>query len=247
MRRAVAVASLAVAVMIATTGCFENLGSLLGSGSRRVSLDDRMMEYINGRYDDGFTYDGPQPNTTNTATTRRILVVTERFPDEYITVFYNKSDDGEEVFNDNYLYFVYREQTIEFLKGLLGDILGHDFKLFYALPASVHSEKLPDGTTFEQYISSDLSMIGFTAVVAPGYELADGDSLIQRFKEALSANGIVDINGLIYFTDDPDDYAALNGVGSPLINDPTISDFRLTRRNAGLPRLNISASDIYWM
>jgi hypothetical protein len=184
-------------IMIGMGGCM----------SRSESMDRRMMEYINGRYDDTFTFIERKNFTNSTATSRQILVRSERFPDEYITVRIG-TRDGVEFLSDDYLYFVYREQTTAFLEELLADVFEHDFKLFYEDTPSAGVRVLPADATFEEYISNEASSIGFVAVIAPGYDL-DRDALPVKMSKAFASHNMM-VSGLaLRFSNDIEAYKSL--------------------------------------
>jgi hypothetical protein len=135
------------------------------------------------------------------------LVRSERFPDEYITVRIVLRDE-DDFFDDDYLYFVYREQTTAFLEELLAEVFEHDFIFFYGRTPAVGGFALPADVTFEEYISNQASSIGFVAVMAPGYDL-DRDALPVKMSKAFASHNMY-LRGLaLYFSDDIEAYGSL--------------------------------------
>ena len=182
-------------------------GTDAGSSAPQSTLpiDERMMEYINSRYDESFEFYGRKSGIYSSVQFN-ILVTSAKYPGELINVLY-AVEDGVEIFNDNYLYFVYREQTEALLGSILTDAFSHDFKLFYGMDPPVGVNTVPGDASFYEYISNDASWIMFTAVLAPGY--GDGTNLIERLREGFAAYGMIVVNATVYLADDEGVYDGL--------------------------------------
>ena len=101
----------------------ENIGEPDGgaemSPKERRGLNDRMMEYINGRYDDTFTF---YRITNEGSVSREIRVRSERFPDELVTVRYGTYETKGPAVGSNTIpadatfdeYVTYRASKISF-------------------------------------------------------------------------------------------------------------------------------------
>jgi hypothetical protein len=85
-----------------------------------------MVDYINERYEDD-TFEFIRRDTWSS---HRIFVSSEKFPDERIMVSH-VTGDGADYFNDDYLYYKFREQATAKIEEILADSLEHEFKLFY--------------------------------------------------------------------------------------------------------------------
>jgi len=173
----------------------------------RSAFRDRMMDYIKGRYNDNFIciakkskfYDETQQN---------IYVKSKKYPDEYINVGYTNMN-GQEIFNDNYMYFVYREQTTNFLHELLRSALNVDFKLYYGEAPYVGLKKLPDNATFHEYISSEASRLSFAAILAPGFDTGDKINIIKNLRAAFASHNMIIEVAVLFFCREADIYETL--------------------------------------
>jgi hypothetical protein len=229
-------------IMIGVCGCMKN-NTNQGGGAKvsELSVREQVMEYINSRYDDHFTFYGREPGMYR-MNDIKILGESEKYPGEYITVLYSKSsEDGTVFLNDNYLYFKYREQTIEFLEGVLREFFNYDLKFFYDMvSAGVNLLELPADATFEEYISNKASRLRFTAVIAPGYDTGDGVALTQRLKEVFAAYNTVILGASVLFCDDPETYSSLDS--------RNISIYRAKYKGTAISiaRLNTGADRYEW-
>ena len=179
-----------------------------GREAEKMDLDSRMLAYINDRYDDVFTiYERTAGNLKGTE--RRIAVKSEKYPKEYITVVY-RNDDGDEFFNDDYLYYHYREQTIETLQKVLAEAIAYDFKVFFDGPPAVDTRTIPADATFDEYIADSASRVGFTAVVSPGYDIGVPGSLEEKLIGAFRQRRMVITNAIIRFCRDEGTYRMLD-------------------------------------
>jgi hypothetical protein len=165
-----------------------------------------MVEYINERYeDDTFTF-YQRYNWDN----HSILVTSEKFPNEYIRIAHITSD-GRDYFNDNYLYFKFREQATVAITEMLEEVLGHEFKLFYDNNAPyVGTDLLPADILFDDYMSNSASRLRFRAVVAPGYDASNQDTVTKRFKTVIDLLNIAIANSVVHFCIDIEVYESLN-------------------------------------
>lgn len=121
-----------------------------------------MVQYMNDKYtDDTFAYKGPFGGGAG-ADTKTIIVSSKNYPDRNIYVRHNFN--GSNVYTDNYLGVRYSAQTENAVKDVLNGVISCDYLLFY----EVDRYACPNtaGTlSFEEYIASDASCIGFTVVV----------------------------------------------------------------------------------
>ena len=168
------------------TGCMNN----------KESAVDKMVAYMNEKYDDHFEYSAPFGGGPD-ATSTQIIVTSEKYPKAQIWVeYYTK--DGNEIFADNYVSYKYEEQTRELLQTLLNDVFRSDVKLQYGVGTKGTVNNFTDNTSFEEYASSSASRIGFRAFV-----MDDGSAISiaeNELKEAIENSGFV-LSGLIFITD----------------------------------------------
>lgn len=174
-------------LLTGVTGCMNN----------KESVVDKMVAYMNKKYDDHFEYSAPfggGPDSTST----QIIVTSEKYPEAEIWVEYYTKDSNE-IFADNYVSYKYEEQTRELLQTLLNDVFHSNVKLQYGVGTKGTVNNFTDRTSFEEYASSPASRIGFRAFV-----MDDGMAISiaeNELKEAIENSGFV-LSGLIFITDD---------------------------------------------
>lgn len=173
---------------------------------RRESVEDRMLAYINGKYDDTFAFKSvfggsPGGNTT------KIIVSSEKFPGEDIYVVCT-TVDGQENFTDNYLGVKFEEQTREMLASRIAQCFGENFYVSYFPSNLACTENGSDQTTFKEYVAEKTSGISFEVVV--GYKVsADEKEIIANKVREMFAD--VSLIGRIFFVDDTVDFTGEDG------------------------------------
>ena len=172
-----------ILLVTGVTGCMNN----------KVSAVDKMVAYMNEKYDDHFEYSAPFGGRTG-GTAIQIMVVSEKFPDADIIVTYSPNLDK---YSDNYTNYKYEQVTFEILKEILSNVLETEFLLTYKaslLPSSDFS----DETTVETYISQIGSYIQFVAIVDKDYQIEDKDVFLDKLEAELEKHSIL-AQGRIYF------------------------------------------------
>jgi len=193
-----------VIIILGGGGC--DMDKAIGTSTWRKSLNDRMVAYMNERYDDTFTFEillniGRE--------TRKISVLSKKFPEDKIRVLYWKTDEGE-FFNDDYHHFLFKQQTITKLNEVLTEAFEHDFKMFYNSNIYVGIITMPADITFKEYIANKSSQINFNAVLAPGYDFSDQDAVVNKLRNTLTSHNIKILSASIIFSDDEDEYESLD-------------------------------------
>jgi len=197
---------LATTITMGVSGCMWK--KTQNNNKNKLTINERMMKYINERYDDTFTFLQIYENHPSYRK-REILVTTEKYPGEYIHVQYIEKEEGD-FYNDNYLYFKYRDQAIEALHEVFDGVLDYDFKFFYEGNPGVDMDTIDADATFDEYISNTASNLRFTVVVAPGYSIGEPDVFEKRIIDAFASQGMVILSASIHFCDDPDVYEELD-------------------------------------
>lgn len=164
----------------------------------RNSTVDKMVAYMNEKYDDHFEYSAPFGGEPG-ATSKQIIVSSEQYPEARIWVQYYERD-GREVFTDNYISYKYEEQTRNLLEKLLADAFHGKVALFYKVGSKGTVNQSAEQTTFEEFISDSKAKIGFQACVLLETSESDTSQLKKEWEEAIKPSGLVAF-GTIYFTD----------------------------------------------
>lgn len=167
----------------------------------RNSTVDKMVAYMNDKYDDHFEYAAPFGGGPG-AGSKQIIVSSEQYPQARIWVQYYEQD-GKEVFTDNYIDYKYEEQTRAFLQELLEQVFQARVVLRYDIGSKGTVNDFNDETTFEAYISDIRSDIGFQACVLLEEDGVRAQEYEQKLKEAIESAGLIAF-GTIYFTVDPE-------------------------------------------
>ena len=185
-----AILSLGVCIfMMGASGCMN-----------RNSTADRMVAYMNEKYDDHFEYAAPFGGGPG-AVSKQIIVTSEKFPKAQVWVeCYEK--DGREIFADNYVSYKYEEQTRAALYRLMEDAFHCEAAVFYGVGTKGTANDFTENTTFAEYSSSIQADIGFQACVLRKTSEDDADTLKSDLKKAVESAGLT-VFGTIYFTDDP--------------------------------------------
>lgn len=169
----------------------------------RNSTVDKMVAYMNEKYDDHFEYSAPFGGGPG-ATSKQIIVSSEQYPEARVWVQYYEQD-GEAIFADNYVAYKYENQTRTFLETLLGEVFSSEAKLRYEIGTIGMVHDFTKDTSFEDYASSPASQIGFRAFI---FDDGSAVSLAEHnLKQALVSSGFV-LSGLVFVTDDADCFDA---------------------------------------
>lgn len=163
----------------------------------RNSTVDKMVAYMNEKYDDHFEYSAPFGGGPG-ATSVQITVSSERFPNAKIWVQYYEID-GKEIYADNYISYKYEEPTRSFLQAVLESVFHADVKVLYSVGSKGTIADFSEETSFEEYISSIEADIGFRAFVFKEISQDDFYNLENNLKRELRSNSLMTF-GSIYFT-----------------------------------------------
>jgi hypothetical protein len=165
-----------------------------------------MVEYINERYEDD-TFEFIRRDTWSNDS---IFVSSEKFPDEQIMVSHVTAD-GRDYFNDDYLYYKFREQATDKIEEILKDALDHEFKLFYSrLSPGNTTYVLPSDISVDDYMSNPNSWLRFSAMVAPEYDISDTSFVADKLKNAFELNNVLLFNASVSFHQDYEVYESLS-------------------------------------
>lgn len=164
----------------------------------RNSTVDKMVAYMNDKYDDHFEYSAPFGGGPG-ATSKQIIVSSEQFPEAQIWVQYFERD-GKEIFTDNYISYKYEEQTRNLLEDLLTEAFHSNVALFYNVGSKGTVNQFTEQTTFEEYISDIKAKIGFQACILLDVSELDTNLLKKEWEDTIRSCGLAAF-GTIYFTD----------------------------------------------
>jgi hypothetical protein len=167
----------------------------------KQSSADKMMEYINSKYDDHFTYKARSGVGTGIP---EILVNSEKYPEADIWVqVLNK--EGKDIFTDNYVYYKYEAQTRALIAETIKNALDSEVRTNYSIETKCPRNTFGEQTTLEEFASSEDVHLTFIATVAPGYVIQDEDALAQIITDIFQ--GKINITrGMVFFARDEGEY-----------------------------------------
>ena len=186
---------LALFLLLGVSGCMTN-----------QSYKEKMLAYMNAKYDDIFEYYAPFGGGAG-ATSTQIIVKSEKLPEAQIWVEYFTSD-GKEVFADNYVEYKYEAQAYNMLKSLLEGVFECEVFLSFGVGSRGSVNDFTGRTTFEEYIASPEAHLGFNAVVSTGRTALEDADVEKLLAAAFIGAGMV-ADGDIYFAVDDDTCEAL--------------------------------------
>ena len=199
-------------LLTGVTGCMNN----------KESVVDKMVAYMNEKYDDHFEYSAPFGGGTG-GTASQIMVTSEKFPDADIIVTYSPNSDK---YSDNYVNYKYEQATFELLEEILGNVLKVDFLLTYKASLLTSSD-FTDETTFETYISQIGSYIQFVAIVDKDYQIENQDAFLDKFEAEFAKHDIL-AQGRIYFAQTASQFAEFARLDSDALDDMPRLYFTMT-------------------
>lgn len=179
-----------IITMIGVSGCMNN-------------SQDKMITYMNNKYDDEFVYYEPFGGGIG-STSKQIIVKSKKYPEAKIWVAYY--DDY--TFADNYVDFKYEQKTKEFLQTYLKNIFGCDVKVIYSVSAKGNRNSFDGNTSFDDYIESDESNIGIKVVV--DIDFKKENQIISIFEEKVSNDNIIRFAD-IYFAETTEQFNNFDG------------------------------------
>ena len=190
------------------SGTVDNAGNSDNSNKPK----DKMADYMNEKYtDDKFTSVSSAGGGLGRRDKRAVLR-SENYPDDEIMVLLTYVD-GVELLCDNYLYFKYREQTKQKIDEILTKMLEHDHEFFYGMAPTLVTRSFPADTSFEDYVSDELSMIRFILVLGPGYDYSNRELFEEKFAKAFHENNFKVFSVIVCFTEEGDNYGELKDIG----------------------------------
>lgn len=172
---------------------------------------DKMLYYMNKKYDDKFTFNAPFGGSVGVDSTQ-ITVKSSKYPDKKIWVEY-VVENGEEQYYDNYIDYKYENETKDYLLEVMCGIFEDaNVVVEYNVDSGGTRNNYDNLTTFEEYIKGESNPVVFSAYV--DVEIKEPDQvkisnlISTRFVDELNMKVIGKIyfekseNSLFFITDD---------------------------------------------
>ena len=167
-----------------------------GCGRKRETVQERMVAYVNEKYDDTFEFKSVFGGSAGSST-RKIIVSSEKYPGKDVYVVCSYVDEVE-VFSDNYLGIKFEEKTKNFLAEAVSKSFGTNYYLQYHPNNLACTEGGNNDTTFDEYIAETSSYISFIAAVKYSATGFDRMAVEEAVRQHFAGMAVV---GRIYFID----------------------------------------------
>lgn len=192
-------------LMLGVTGC---MGTNNINSNQKQNVREKMIDYMKNKYNDSFVYvnsfDGGLDKNQ-----KDIILTSEKVSGE-IYVGY-KCENGIETYSDNYTQLRFQKETKGVVEALLTQAIDNDILVTYRIRRS--NNNFSDSTTFEEFLSSDVSAVCFYAVVSPEYTIGDLEQLTKTLNEKFSEK-FSDCSVNIYFASSEEDFTNFDDIPS---------------------------------
>lgn len=172
--------------MIGVCGCMNT-----STNNPKFTVDE-ILQYMNEKYGEEFTYIEPVDVNQPTASSFSIFVENESYPDKkiYAKCLFN-TDTGEKQFCDNYVSFMYEDDVRTVLTELSQEVYG-DAKVRYALnDTAASSDSTEDIPSLEQYLSRTSSAISYMILLPDEHDEALYKEELEALRDALKKKKVV--------------------------------------------------------
>lgn len=185
-------------IMIGVCGCMNNKVP-------KFTVDE-ILNYMNDKYCEEFSYIEPVDNSQPTSSSLAVFLESSNYPGKKITAKCVLSQNSDEKrYSDNYLSYVYEDDTRELLESMSISIYP-DAKVRYTLNGgapSSSSDSSDDGKlSFEDYISSTKSSIEYMILLPPDHDTTKSKNESDKLCECFKKNNVVCSVSIVYAKDD---------------------------------------------
>lgn len=161
---------------------------------------DVLMEYISDKYDDEFTYISVTGGSLGSKE-NSIIVSSEKYPDNNIIVRRTVMDNGEIVFQDNYMAVVFKEDVEDAINVAVNEVYSN-YKVIYKPTQSPLSQNIGPDTNLNDYLSDTASRLMAVVFIDSEGQKENRDENLERFRRSLKDNGIIIGASLIFLDGD---------------------------------------------
>ena len=179
-----------IALMIGVSGCMNNSFDVKNTSS------NELVDYMNEKYDDKFSYKAPFGGGAG-ATTKQILVTSKKYPDYDIWVEYSYENES---FNDNYIDYKYKTRLEEYLIERIENTFKTDANVKCEVSTSGSYVVFNADITFDEYLNEINQKNAFSAVVK-NVDIDNKKKIEEQLEEIFTENKS-GFFGTIYFVED---------------------------------------------
>ena len=195
MKRVILIFFLCILV-IGVSGCMNG----------RKAMYDRMVSYMNEKYDDKFEFITAYGGSLG-SNVRRITVSSEKYPGKEISVRCILENDNE-IYSDNYIGVKYEEQTRELIRSILQSCYGQEVFLIYRVNNLAMPPSFTADMSFDEYKAESGAAVTFTAIVKYGLTGTAKEEAAAVLKKKIMDAGLY-CSGTVYFASDIEDFSSL--------------------------------------
>ena len=170
------------------------LGVMCGCKNNPKFTVDEILEYMNEKYDEEFTYIRPADVYQPTSDSFEIFVASDKYPDDmiYAKCLLN-TETGEKRFCDNYVSYIYEDEVRDLLTELTQEVYP-DAKIRYTALYGTSSDSGQDVPSLEQYLSRTSSSIDYMIMLPDEYDETlykeEMNALIEKLEEKKIVCGV---------------------------------------------------------
>ena len=185
----------------------ENENNKINNKTNRTQTIDGIVSYMEDKYDDTFEYVNSFDGGFD-VNQIAVILSSKKIVDEKIYVVY-ENVDGVVTYKDNYTQIKYEAQTYDLIKKLLTQTISEEILLTHRVLRSKNNYSAH--TTFDDFLKSTSSNVGFYAIVSPDYVINDILTLEEEIKKVFKENfSSCSVN--IYFARTEDEYLPFDDV-----------------------------------
>ena len=178
------------------------LGVMCGCKNNANFTVDEILEYMNEKYDEEFTYIRPADVYQPREYSFEIFVASDKYPDEEIFAkcIYN-SETGEKRFCDNYVSYIYEDEVRDLLTKLTQEVYP-DAKVKYTpLTKTASSNSNEEIPTLEQYLSKSSSSIEYIILLPDEHDATLYKDELNALREKLEKKKVACMINIFYSND----------------------------------------------
>lgn len=199
--------ALIITLVLGVCGCMKNNSA------------DKIVQYMNDKYDDKFEYCEPfGGGASSKPIAKEILLSSEKYPGKKIWASYNSQTKE---YRDNYTEHRYEEQFEQYLTDLLSSALDSKVIALRDIASRGCYVVFDADTTFEQYIETPEQKITFSAAVK-GEVPENKEAFESKIKSAFEKNGAKFLGNIYFINDDSVMTNFSNMSGAQMIKHPYV-------------------------
>lgn len=167
-----------------------------GEEQSKMKGQEHILEYMENKYDQEFTYKGYQSNNREYV---EILAECSELPGDSILVYASRGENGEWTYKDNYMAYYYHDEVEASVRKILQKIYGEDVKVSVHIQNTALSDEITPESTIEEF--TGFADNGLTTYIAVNASSASWDEREKDFEDLLEGlkEKKICINGVLAY------------------------------------------------